>query len=94
MPTLAEMFEKYDDEPTDFDLVENKTSNRRDLHAMLLLDEILPGNGEMIAAAEHDQIWFDVDTDELAQVITDEQVKELTACGVFCKDDEYLSMFV
>ena len=88
------MFEKYNDEFIEFDRVENKMSNRCDLHAMLLLEKILPGNGEMIAAAEHDQIWFDVDTDELAQVITDEQVKELTACGVFCKDDEYLTMFV
>jgi hypothetical protein len=37
---------------------------------------------DMVSAAEHDEIWLDVDCEELAKVITEDQVLELTRCGV------------
>jgi len=76
-----------------FELVENKRSLRRDMHAFLLLEELVPGEGRgIVAAAEHDQIWLDIDLDGLATVITDDQILELIRCGVFI-DEGSLSMF-
>ena len=47
--TLQKRFEKYDDEYAEFERVENKRSQRRDLHAFLLLDEIVPGDTDMVS---------------------------------------------
>jgi hypothetical protein len=79
---LHEVFEKHNDDFIKFERVENKKSQRPDLHAFLLLDELCPGTMDMVSAAEHDEIWLDVDCEELAKVITEDQVLELTRCGV------------
>lgn len=84
-----------------FDRVVTRRSQRPDLHAFLLLDEILPprigGNAQaapdMISCAEHDQIWLAVNIDELAERVTREQAIELVRCGVRYSDDG-LAMFV
>lgn len=75
-------------------------TRRSDLHAFLLLESILPKTPEaggyvmdFVAAAEHDQIWLDVDVEALAEVITEEQIQELDSCGVMF-ESEGLSMFV
>ena len=104
---LAEIFEKYEDEFLHFDRVANKRSKRADLHAFLLLDEIIPpqptrGRPErvdesydMVAAAEHDEIWLVTDVDELAEKATEEQIVELIRCGVrFSRESSSLAMFV
>lgn len=36
----------------------------------------------IIGSAEHDFVWITVDIEELAAVITIEQVEELANCGV------------
>lgn len=73
-------------------LVQNRRSNRPDLHALLLLESIFPGrDGDIIGHAEHDQIWLDFDEDD-SEKLTDEQIVELSACGVFY-DEDSLSMF-
>ena len=91
---LAEMFEKYDDEYIEFDRVDNPASGRRDLHAFILLDRLIPGDWKIISAAEHDQIWLDIDCPSLAEVITEAQVLELVRCGVgYDADTDTLSMF-
>lgn len=89
-------FEKNDGEHLEFDRIKNKRSKRPDLHAFLLLDELAPGNGDMVVAAEHDQIWIDTKIDDLEHSgITEEQVVELIRCGVFYDDDcDCLAMFV
>lgn len=87
-------FMRYEDDDTDFSDVVMQRSGRPDLHVMMLLDTLCPGRGDMVSAAEHDQIWFDVDIEQLEKSgITDEQIRELIACGVFL-DDCGLSMFV
>lgn len=89
-----EQYDKYEDEYIQFDRVENKTSNRRDMHAFNLLDKLVPGKGYMVSAAEHDQIWLSVDPAELAKVATEDQIIELIRCGVMYDDDtESLSMY-
>lgn len=94
--------EAYDASPTfAFKDLPNKRSQRQDLHAFLLLDEILPpeihhmGYGhDMVSRSEHDEIWLRVDVEKLAEVITDDQIRELVACGVYpCGDTDSLHMF-
>lgn len=88
MKNLSVEFEKHNDEYLKFERVEQKLNHRPDLHALLLLDSLLPGAGRsMISAAEHDQYWLDVDVEGLAEIITDEQILDLVRCGVNCDDD-------
>lgn len=90
-----EQYEKYHDEFLKFGRVENKTSNRPDLHAFNLLDKLVPGNSEIVSAAEHDQIWLDVEPEELSKVATDEQIIELIRCGVrYDRSINCLALFV
>ena len=82
MLDLEQLWEKYSDEFLKFNRVQNKLSSRADLHAFLLLDRLLPGDEDIVACAEHDEIWLSFDTSELAKVITEEQVVELIRCGI------------
>lgn len=79
---LNETFESYDDEYLKFDRVENKLSQRPDLHAFLLLDSIMPGNRDMVCASEHDEFFLDIDCSEFSRRATAEQIRELVRCGV------------
>jgi hypothetical protein len=89
-----ERWGRYADEFLKFDRVEPKKSNRADLHAFLLLDEVFPGKGDIVAAASHDEIWLGVDLHyEGLSPLTDEQVLELVRCGVRYSDGS-LCMFV
>lgn len=81
------MFDEYEDEFLKFDRVQNKLSNRPDLHAFLLLDQLFPGTRDMVSGAEHDEIYLDVDEDELREKATPDQLRDLHRCGVRC--DEY-----
>lgn len=97
--TTDELIELLGDRTTDeflkFDRVQNKRSQRPDLHAFLLLDELVPGKSDMVACAEHDEIWLDASAEELATVATGEQVVELVRCGVRYDDGAgSLALFV
>lgn len=86
-------FEKHNDNYARFEDMPNKRSNCAEIHAFLLLNELIPTE-RMICSAKHDQIWLDVEIEKLAEIITPEQVAELSICGVFYDDDtELLSMF-
>lgn len=92
---LGNLFEKHNDEFLKFERVENKKSQRADLHAFLLLDSIVPGKSDMVSCAEHDEIWLDVDCEEFGRAVTEEQIIELVRCGVRYDDDvDSLCMFV
>lgn len=94
---LEAAFNKFEADFIQFEMVENKRSNRPDLHAFILLDELLPSEKarDMVSAAEHDEIWLDVDCGQLARVITESQVQELVRCGVrYEEDTESLALFV
>lgn len=81
---LRELFDKFSEEKGifDFDLIENKYSQRSDLHAFILLDKIFPDKTDIICHAEHDEIFIGVRIEELAPVITEDQILELVRCGV------------
>jgi hypothetical protein len=88
---ITERFEKYNDEYLKFDNIKKKRSNRPDLHAFLLLDELFPSDRDIVAAAEHDMIWLNIECEQ-AETLTDKQVIDLIRCGVMA-DGEGLSMF-
>jgi hypothetical protein len=91
---IHERFEAVNEDYIKFDRVENKRSQRPDLHAYLLLDEIFPSSKDMVCAASHDEIWLDVEGKQLEK-LTDEQILELTRCGVrHCNESDSLAMFV
>ena len=99
---LEALSDKHEGEFLKFERVTNRRSQRPDLHAFLLLDEILPPkptigdpscSSDMVASAGHDEIWLDTDIDQLAEVATEDQWIELVRCGVRI-DDGYLAMFV
>ena len=90
---IKERFELVEDDHLSFKKVKNKHSNRADLHAFLMLDRLFPKSRDMIVCSEHDTIWLDVESDQ-AETLTDEQILELTRCGVFLdSDSERLAMF-
>lgn len=92
--SLHDRFEAINDEYLKFDRIENKRSNRPDLHAFLLLDELQPNAKDMVSGAGHDEIFLDIDCDKLEKIITDDQILQLVRCGVW--HDEYtdsLGMF-
>lgn len=71
---LEELFYNFSEEcPLDgFSLIENKLSIRSDIHALLLLDRLLPSKKSIITAAGHDVIYLGIDLEDLAEVITED----------------------
>ena len=96
---LILLFEQIGEERDifEFDKIKDAPSKRRDLCALMLLDRLVPwsdGGNKIVSAAEHDQVWIDVDLAKLAKVITPEDVTYLCRCGVFVEEEnESLSMF-
>jgi hypothetical protein len=92
---LAELWHKHDDEFLEFERVSPKRSNRPDLHAFLLLDELVPGVCDIVSSAEHDEICLEISLEELAEAATEEQIIELIRCGVrYSTDYDCLALFV
>lgn len=96
--TTQEIYAIYeeisDEEFLKFDRVNPKRSRRSDLHAFLLLDELMPSDRDMVSDAAHDEIWLEVDLGRLAEIITRDQLIELVRCGVrFDSETESFAMF-
>jgi len=94
---LYEVFEKYNDDYLKFQDVEDPRHIRADMCAFLLLDELVPPkkSSYMVAGAEHDEIYLQVDCSLLADKATEEDIRNLVRCGVrYCSDVESLAMFV
>lgn len=77
---INERFEVADDEYLKFERIENKRTQRPDLHAFLLLDEMFPGTTDMVTCAEHDEFWLE--PEGRLNLLSDEQILELVRCGV------------
>lgn len=91
---IQALFDQFEDDYIQFEKVERKLSNRPDLHAFLLLDSLFPGDRDIVSAAEHDEIYLDIDAEELAKKATPEQIQELVRCGVrYDSDTGSLAMF-
>jgi len=87
--------EETESEHLEFDRIECPASKRPDLCAFMKLDSLLGGERDLISAAEHDEIWLDVDIDRLNEVATHDDIIFLIRCGVrHCRDVDSLAMFV
>ena len=92
---LAELFDAENDEYIKFDRVRDHRSARPDLHAFLLLNQLQPGNDDIVSGAGHEEIYLSIDTGKLAEVISEDQIVELLRCGVrYDTEYECLAMFV
>lgn len=97
MIDIHETFERFNDDFLKFDRIpsERRLHARPDLCAFLLLDRLVPGSTDMIACAEHDEIWLEVDVEKLAAVATEDELLTLVRCGVrYDGDVDSLAMFV
>jgi len=91
---LEALFEKHDDLYLESLASDVGPTKRRDLNAFLLLEKLLPGEGDIVSAAEHDEIFLDVTLEDLAKVVTEEDVMNLIRCGVRIDENrEGLAMF-
>lgn len=92
---IEQFFEDNNDgEFLEFEKIQNPRSKRPDLHAFLLLDALFPGDRDMVESAEHDEIWLNVELEQLEGKVTEAQLLELIRCGVRIDDSGYLCMFV
>ena len=80
---LITTFKENDEEYLKFDRIKHKRSQRRDLHAFLLLDQLVPRTRNIVCGATHDEIFLDILLDDLAKTtITTDEAIELIRCGV------------
>ena len=84
---LQQFFDDHEDDFLEFDLIQDKLSNRPDLHAFLLLDKLVPGSGDIVGSATHDEIFLSTDVEELLKVATEDQLIELSRCGIFYNEE-------
>lgn len=95
---IAEIFEKYSEDFNKFSELpkERQYCRRKDLCAFMIIGFLLPSDTEQIvAAAEHDQIWLGVDLKDLCEVAMFHDIQDLCRCGVWLdKWVDSLSMFV
>lgn len=90
---VRSLWEQHEEEYLEFERVANKRSRRPDLHAFLVLDELSPGDNDMLSGAEHDNIYLEVDPEDIIEHLTEDLIIELIRCGVRL-DEHGFSMFV
>ncbi len=87
---MEAIFHEDHDEYIKFDRVEKKRSNRPDLHAFLLLDELQPRSCDMVCSSHHDEFYLDTElNDEFIEKLTRDTVIELIRCGVRYSEDSF-----
>lgn len=76
--------------------VQGRRASRRDLHAMLLIDALLPAASfgeDVVSASQHDQFWVFPDPHQLAPHLTEETCLELLRCGLCYQEGEGFYFF-
>lgn len=84
---LGEFFSDIETEFLKFERIADPRSRRRDLHAFMLLDELIPGSTVIIISADHDKIWLSIEVPTLLAVASIEQLIDLHRCGVFYHEE-------
>lgn len=82
---VKELYEKYENLSHEFQQVQgfNRYSHRCDLNAFLIMDRFIPSGRYIISAAEHDEIYFSLDFNDIPDDKNGEEViKDLIRCGV------------
>lgn len=93
MLNLKETFDEFDDEYREFGRIQNPRHPRPDICAFLMLHDLLGGKGDMVSGASHDQIYLDVDEEELAEKADRGFIMDLARCGVRYDEDFGIVMF-
>lgn len=97
MLDLEALFEKHENEYIKFEREQSPRHPRPDVCAFLLLHDLAPSEKagrDMVAAAEHDEIWLDADVDTVAEKATEDQIVTLIRCGVrFDRENYAFAMF-
>lgn len=91
---MHDLFAAHEDEARHYDRIAVKLSDRPDIHGMLMLNWLDPQTGDIISAADHDQVWFAAKPEVVARNITEDQVKDLLRCGIYFEDGEGFWAFV
>jgi hypothetical protein len=90
---MEKLFEQYAEVTEEWDYSHLVLpSMRKDLCAMIKLDQLVPGEMPIISAGEHDMVYFEVEPEDLAKVVTEADIQYLVGCGV--NFDGGLYMFV
>lgn len=94
---LESLFDKHEAEFLEFDRIptERRLANRPDIHLFRLLDELFPGDDDLISSATHDEICFSIDGEKFAAEVAESRLVDMMRCGLRW-DEEYqsLCMFV
>ena len=84
LKSQEDTYHKFEEVPA-----ERRLSNRRDLNGFLLLDKIMSRSTkkgsdteDVVAAAEHDEIYLCGDLEVIAAYATDEELLDLMRSGV------------
>jgi hypothetical protein len=82
-------FESHNEEFLKFERIPEaeRRHERSDLCGMLLLAERFPGTHDMVAGAEHDEIYLEAHADGDEWPLSEDDVIYLTRCGVRWDDD-------
>lgn len=83
--TKNEMIDIFDDnseEFLEFNRIQEKLSSRSDIHAFILMNNLVSDTQPIISASEHDEFFLSVNPYLLAEVITKDQVIDLIRCGI------------
>lgn len=73
----------FGDQYGKFELIEEKFSKNRDVHGIILLNSLDPDNTHpMLAAAEHDYMWFGADPTTVFANATPDQLRDLARCCI------------
>lgn len=92
---LQKRFEQFEDDYLKFEKVKNKRSLRPDLHAFMLLDELFPGQQDIISGSGYEEIYLSIDVEEFESKITDFQIQELVRCGIrYHKEFDCLALYI
>lgn len=93
--SLKAVFKELQDEYLKFERIENPLHHRADICGFMKLHQLVPGTMDMVAAAEHVEIFLDVSPEALERVATVDDLVYLHRCGVrWNSDADSLAMFV
>ena len=74
LDALYKVFEENEEEHGKFEnvTIEDWITKRANVHALLLMDKLVPGECDAISAVEPDQIWLSVALEDLAKAATED----------------------
>lgn len=82
---IEELFEKHQGQRNLFNLIEEKHSMRREIHALVVLDRLFPDGDKIISYYDGGVLTLNFDEERLNK-LNESQIIELIRCGVELDD--------